>query len=39
LETKLEDFWKGAYQGNCAVNIFEIKDGKATLLEEAKYYY
>jgi probable phosphoglycerate mutase len=39
LGTKLEDFWKGVYQDNCAVNIFEIKDGKATLLEEAKYFY
>lgn len=39
LGTKLEDIWKGVWHGNCAVDLFEIFNGKAVLLEEAKYFY
>ena len=38
LDKQLKDFWSGVYQGNCAVNKFEIKNGNARLIEEAKYY-
>lgn len=34
-----EDFWRGHVPMNCAVNIVEIKDQKAVLLEEDKVYY
>lgn len=33
------DFWQGGVCPNCAVNIIEIKGGKATLLEKDKTYY
>lgn len=36
---ELKDFWKGAYQDNCAVNILEFNSGVVTMIEEAKYYY
>lgn len=39
LDKQLKDFWSGVYQGNCAVNKFEIKNGNVRLIEEAKYYY
>ena len=38
LDKQLKDFWSGVYQGNCAVNKFEIKNGNVRLIEEAKYY-
>jgi len=38
LHKQLKDFWSGVYQGNCAVNKFEIKNGNVSLIEEAKYY-
>ena len=38
LHKQLKDFWSGVYQGNCAVNKFEIKNGNVRLIEEAKYY-
>ena len=39
LHKQLKDFWSDVYQGNCAVNKFEIKNGNVRLIEEAKYYY
>ena len=38
LHKQLKDFWSGVYQGNCAVNKFEIKKGNVRLIDEAKYY-
>ena len=38
LHKQLKDFWSGVYQGNCAVNKFEIKNGNVSLIEEARYY-
>ena len=38
LHKQLKDFWSGVYQGNCAVNKFEIKNRNVRLIEEAKYY-
>ncbi len=37
-ENKL-DFWHGRVPPNCAVNIVDVKDGKAMLTEEDKIYY
>lgn len=34
-----EDFWRGHVPMNCAVNIVEVTNGKARLLEEDKIYY
>lgn len=34
-----EDFWRGKVPMNCAVNIVDIMDGRASLLEEDKVYY
>ena len=34
-----EDFWHGKVPPNCAVNIVDVKDGKAVLTEEDKIYY
>lgn len=36
---KKEDFWRGHVPVNCAVNIVEVNNGKAELLEEDKIYY
>lgn len=33
------DFWHGKVPPNCAVNIVDVKDGKAVLIEEDKIYY
>ncbi len=33
------DFWHGHVPANCAVNIVDIKDGKASIIEEDKIYY
>ncbi|MDO4291845.1 MAG: histidine phosphatase family protein [Eubacteriales bacterium] len=33
------DFWHGQVPVNCAVNIVEVKDGRAKLLAEDKIYY
>ena len=38
LDKQLKDFWSGVYQGNCAVNQFEIKKGNVRLIDEARYY-
>ena len=38
LHKQLKDFWSGVYQGNCAVNKFEIKKGNVRLIDDAKYY-
>ena len=35
----LSEFWGGAPQGNCAVTIVELTDGKMRILEEGKLYY
>ena len=32
------DFWHGCVPPNCCVNVVEVKDGKAVLLEEDKVY-
>lgn len=34
-----EDFWRGHVPMNCAVNIVDVTDGHAVLLEEDKVYY
>ena len=34
-----DDFWHGHVPYNCAVNIVEIKDGKARLIADDKLYY
>lgn len=34
-----EDFWHGQVPVNCAVNLVEVTDGKAVLLEDDKVYY
>ncbi len=34
-----DDFWQGGVCPNCGVNIVEVKDGKAALLEKDKIYY
>lgn len=34
-----EDFWHGQVPVNCAVNVVEVTDGKAVLLEDDKVYY
>lgn len=34
----LKDFWHGSVPPNCSVNIVEVKDGHAYLLEEDKVY-
>lgn len=34
-----EDFWHGGVPMNCAVNILEVKNGFARLLEEDRIYY
>lgn len=39
LGIPVKDFWKGKFRGNCAVDIFEIKNGNIEQLAEAKYYY
>ena len=33
-----ENFWHGCVPPNCCINLVEVKDGKATLLEEDKVY-
>ena len=33
-----KDFWHGHVPPNCGVNIVEVKDGEAVLLEEDKVY-
>ena len=33
-----QDFWHGHVPPNCGVNIVEVKDGEAVLLEEDKVY-
>ena len=33
-----KNFWHGSVPPNCGVNIVEVKDGKAVLLEEDKVY-
>lgn len=35
----VEDYWKGDLQHNCAFNIYELKDGKYTLLENNKTFF
>ena len=34
-----EDFWRGHVPMNCSVNIVEVKDGQARIVEEDKVYY
>lgn len=34
-----EDFWHGGPPPNCSVNLVEVQEGKAVLLEEDKVYY
>lgn len=34
-----EDFWRGHVPMNCAVNIVDVTEGAATLVEEDKVYY
>ena len=33
-----EHFWHGCVPPNCSINLVEVKDGKARLLEEDKVY-
>ena len=33
------DFWHGHVPYNCAVNVIEVKDGKARLIADDKIYY
>ena len=35
----VKDYWKGDLQHNCAFNIYELKDGKYTLLENNKTFF
>ena len=35
----IADFWKGIPQGNCAVTVIEMQNGKIQILEEGKLYY
>lgn len=35
----IAQFWGGIPQGNCAVTIIELLDGKMQILEEGKLYY
>ena len=35
----LENYWHGKVPPNCCVNVVEVRDGKAVLLEEDKIYY
>ena len=35
----MERYWDGGVHKNCAVTIVEVKDGKATILQEAVTYY
>ena len=35
----MERYWDGGVHKNCAVTIVEVKDGKATILQEAGTYY
>lgn len=35
----LENYWHGTVPPNCCVNVVEVRDGKAVLLEEDKIYY
>ena len=34
-----EDYWQGHVPYNCAINIVEIRDGKAELIDRDKIYY
>lgn len=38
-EEGLENYWHGKVPPNCCVNIVEVREGKAALLEEDKVYY
>ena len=38
-EAGLENYWHGTVPPNCCVNVVEVRDGKAVLLEEDKIYY
>ena len=35
----VEEYWAGGLQHNCAFNIFELKNGKYTLIEENKTFF
>lgn len=36
---EIADFWKGEFQRNCCVNIYELTEDTLTVIEEAKIYY
>ena len=35
----LKDFWKGPFQRNCCVNLYEVIGERAYPLEEGKTFY
>ncbi len=35
----IRDIWKGEFQKNCCVNIYELTEEGLTVIEEAKVYY
>lgn len=35
----IRDIWKGEFQKNCCVNVYELTEEGLTVLEEAKVYY
>ena len=39
IHLERKDYWGGAVQKNCSIAIYDIKGGKATLLEDGVIYY
>lgn len=37
--TEIKDFWKGEFQKNCCVNIYDLTGGNVNVIQEAKIYY
>lgn len=35
----IKDFWKGEFQSNCCVNIYEFSNTDYSIIQEAKIYY
>lgn len=35
----IKDFWKGEFQKNCCVNVYELTGDTLTVIEEARIYY
>lgn len=36
---EIKDFWKGEFQKNCCVNVYELTEDTFTVIEEARIYY